>query len=254
MVGHFSIADVDAHGKPDITKAHENRAPGKGKLDKMNCRAVIFDLDGTLLDTLTDIADSANRVLAAHGMATHDRGSYRWFVGDGSAILMTRALPEDRRTPEMIQDCLKGFIADYNRNWHRATRPYDGLTELLDRLRNLEIKMSVVTNKPHQFAGSMVDYYFAGYGLAPVLGQQDGVPKKPDPYQALAAAEHMHVEPSNCIFIGDSAVDMETARKAGMQPVGAGWGFRPDRELLEAGAVTVIHHPLDLLVLIAESR
>jgi len=223
-------------------------------MDAMNCQAVIFDLDGTLLDTLTDLADSANRVLAAHGCAPHDREAYRWFVGDGSAILMTRALPEDRRTPEMIQTCLQGFIADYSQNWHQATRPYDGLSDLLRHLRDLQIKMSVVTNKPHRFAGSMIAHYFGGCPFDPILGQQDGIPKKPNPQQALAAAAQMEVAPSTCIFIGDSAVDMETAHKAGMQPVGAGWGFRPAGELLDAGALTVIHHPLELLAMIDVDR
>ncbi len=216
----------------------------------MNCQAVIFDMDGTLLDTLTDIADSANRVLAAHGFAPHDTDAYRWYVGDGSAILMTRALPEDQRTPEMIQTCLQGFIADYSRNWHQATRPYGGLSDLLGHLRVLRIKMSVVTNKPHRFAGSMMAHYFGGHRFDPILGQRDGIPKKPDPQQTLAAAAKMGAAPSTCIFMGDSAVDMETARRAGMQPVGAGWGFRPAGELLDAGALTVIHHPLELLDLI----
>ncbi len=220
----------------------------------MNCRAVIFDLDGTLLDTLTDIADSANRVLVAHGCAPHDREAYRWFVGDGSAVLMTRALPEDRRTPEMIQTCLQGFIADYSQNWHQATRPYDGLTDLLRHLRDLQINMSVVTNKPHRFTGAMMAHYFGGYPFEPILGQQDGIPKKPNPLQALAAAGQMGVAPSNCIFIGDSAVDIETGRKAGMQPVGVGWGFRPAGELIDAGALAIINHPLELLDLIVFDR
>jgi phosphoglycolate phosphatase len=220
----------------------------------MNCQAVIFDLDGTLLDTLTDIADSANRVLAAHGFPPHHTDAYRWFVGDGSAILITRALPEDQRAPEMIQTCLQGFIVDYGQNWHQATRPYDGLTDLLRHLRDLRIKMSVVTNKPHRFTGSMMGHYFGDYHFEPILGQIDGIPKKPNPQQALTAAVQMGVAPSACIFIGDSAVDMETARKAGMQPVGAGWGFRPAGELLDAGALTVIHHPLELIDLIAFDR
>jgi len=220
----------------------------------MNCRAVIFDLDGTLLDTLADIADSANRVLVTHGCAPHDRDAYRWFVGDGSAILMARALPEDRRTPEMIQACLQGFIADYSQNWHQATQPYEGLSDLLSQLRDLRIKMSVVTNKPHRFAGAMMAYYFEGYRFDPILGQLDGIPTKPDPQQALSAAGQMAVAPSTCTFIGDSAVDMETAHKAGMQPVGAGWGFRPAGELIDAGAWAIINHPLELLDLIVFDR
>lgn len=216
----------------------------------MNCEAVIFDLDGTLLDTLDDIADSANRVLVARGFPSHPREAYRWFVGDGSAILMTRALPENHRSPETIRACLQEFIADYNRNWKTATRPYAGMLKLLDRLQSRGILLSVVTNKPHQFTGAMMAHYFKAYNFDPVLGQQEGVPKKPDPVQALAAAQQMGVPPSTCIFIGDSAVDMQTAHSARMHPVGAGWGFRPARELLDAGAKVVLDHPLELLELL----
>jgi phosphoglycolate phosphatase len=213
----------------------------------MNCQAVIFDLDGTLLDTLTDIADAANRALIRHGFPPHDRQAYRWFVGDGSAVLMTRALPETQRSAETVQACLKSFIDDYNRNWDRATEPYGGLRDLLEKLQHRNIKFSVVTNKPHRFAVSMMAHYFGDCPFDPILGQQEGVPKKPDPRQALAAAEKMGVQPSACLFLGDSAVDMATACNAGMLPVGAGWGFRPDKELLNSGAVAVVHHPAELL-------
>jgi phosphoglycolate phosphatase len=213
----------------------------------MNCQAVIFDLDGTLLDTLTDIADAANRALRAHGFSPHERQAYRWFIGDGSAILMARALPESQRTAETVQACLKSFIEDYNQNWHQATRPYDGLRNLLEGLRDRNIKLAVVTNKPHRFAVSMMAHYFGDYPFDPILGQQAGVPKKPHPGQALAAARSMGVRPDRCIFIGDSAVDMETGRNAGMHPVGAGWGFRTPAELMNTGALTVVQHPAGLL-------
>ena len=216
----------------------------------MKCRAVIFDLDGTLLDTLTDIADAANRALIRHGFPPHERQAYQWFIGDGSAVLMTRALPEHQRSAETVQACLKSFIADYNQNWARATRIYDGLERLLESLQNRNIKFSVVTNKPHRFAVSMVAHYFGDRPFDPVLGQQEAIPKKPDPRQALAAAEKMGVEPAACIFLGDSAVDMKTACNAGMQPVGAGWGFRPSEELLNSGALAVVQHPVELLSLI----
>jgi phosphoglycolate phosphatase len=216
----------------------------------MNCQAIIFDLDGTLLDTLTDIADAANRALVHNGFPPHERRAYRWFIGDGSAILMTRALPESQRTEETVQACLKSFIEDYNRNWHQATRPYDGLRDLLGNLEDRNIRLSVVTNKPHPFAVSMMAHYFGNSPFDPILGQQEGVPKKPDPRQALAAAGKMGVPPTACIFLGDSAVDMKTACNAGMLPVGAGWGFRPAGELLNSGAVAVIHHPRELLDLI----
>jgi phosphoglycolate phosphatase len=215
------------------------------------CQAVIFDLDGTLLDTLGDIAGAANRVLAAKGFAPHPQDAYRWFVGDGSKVLMTRALPADRRTPELIDACLGAFIADYNDNWDRATRPYDGILDLIDALEAGHIPMAVVTNKPHQFAGLMMARYFNGRPFDPILGQRDDIPHKPDPQQALAAAAKMGIAPARCVFLGDSAVDMQTAQGAGMQGVGAAWGFRTKKELMAAGAAAVIDHPHALLAWLA---
>lgn len=214
----------------------------------MNCKAVIFDLDGTLLDTLTDIADAANQALTQEGFPVHPQEAYKTFVGDGSRILMTRALPEDQRTPETIETCLQRFIEIYNRNWDRATVPYDGILDLVAVLQNKGYKLSVVTNKPHRFTGVMMDHYFMHIPFDPILGQRDDVPKKPHPQQALTAAQQMGVSPKKCIFLGDSAVDMETARRAGMQPVGAGWGFRSAKELTDAGALVVLDHPKRLTV------
>jgi phosphoglycolate phosphatase len=232
---------------PDNTPKHPKGSIRNHEPDARQGHGIIFDLDGTLLDTLRDIADAANRVLEANGFPVHSLESYRWFVGDGSRMLMTRALPETRRTPRRIETCLRGFISEYTRNWARATRPYAGIDDLLAALAARKVPMAVVTNKPHRFTGAMMAHYFENRPFAPVLGQQDGIPKKPDPHQALAAAGIMGISPANCIFLGDSAVDMETGRRAGMQPVGAAWGFRPPEELSDAGAVAVIHHPLKLL-------
>ncbi len=213
----------------------------------MSYNAVIFDLDGTLLDTLGDLAAAVNRVLAARGYPAHETDAFRWFIGDGSAKLMERALPPTERRPEIHQPCLHALLADYNENWHDITRPYDGIEALLDHLADRLINMAIVTNKPHQFTGVMVDYYFKNVCFDPVLGQREGIPKKPDPQQALAAARSMGVPPEQCIFLGDSGVDMETARHAGMAAVGAGWGFRPKDELKAAGAQTILDHPLELI-------
>lgn len=216
----------------------------------MTCKAVIFDLDGTLLDTLADLAGSANRVLASRNFSTHPQQAYNLFVGDGSKLLMTRALPQDQRKLPVIDACLDAFIADYGQHWDKATHPYDGIIDLIDALQSRAIKISVVTNKPHRFTGAMMDHFFKGRPFFPILGQQEGIPKKPHPQQALVAAEKMGVSPESCIFLGDSAVDMETAQRAGMQPVGAGWGFRSVRELTAAGATSVLSHPLELLQMI----
>ncbi len=212
----------------------------------MDYHAVIFDLDGTLLDTLDDIAAAANHALAVHGFPTHRLKDYRWFVGDGSAMLITRALPAEHRTPAKVQTCLQAFFDFYHDHWDQATQPYRGITDLLDYLVRKQIRMAIVSNKPHPFTRIMITHYFKTYPFDPIWGQRDGIAKKPDPVQALEAARFMGVPPSQCIFLGDSAVDMQTASRAAMRPVGAGWGFRPAEELWQAGAVEVIRHPMDL--------
>ncbi|MBI5552638.1 MAG: HAD family hydrolase [Desulfobacterales bacterium] len=218
----------------------------------MTCSAVIFDLDGTLLDTLEDLGSSVNRVLAGQGFATHPLEAFRWFVGDGSRMLITRALPAEQRSPGTIESSLAALLADYNRNWHHQTRPYDGIEALLAALTHQGKALSVVTNKPHRFTREMVAHYFPSIAFRAVLGQQDGIAKKPDPVQALAAARAMGVAPEACIFLGDSGVDMQTAGRAGMLGVGAAWGFRPVEELKAAGARHIVHHPLELLSFVAD--
>ena len=212
----------------------------------MDCQAVLFDLDGTLLDTVDDIAASANRVLTARGFAPHPRDIYQWYMGNGAQALLTRALPESERTEEQIQACVKAFLADYTQNWHRSTRPYRGIPELLAALQQRRILLAVVSNKPHRYTELMVRHYFSQIPFLSIAGQQAGIPKKPHPDMALAAAEILAVAPAQCVFLGDSAVDMQTSRSAGMTPIGAGWGYRPSQELLEAGAAQIIHNPQEL--------
>jgi phosphoglycolate phosphatase len=219
----------------------------------MTIQAVIFDLDGTLLDTLADIADAVNRALAASGYPEHPVEAYRWFVGDGSAVLVRRALPPDCRDAGKIQTCLERFIADYTENWRCRTTAYPGIADLLESLLTRELKLAVVTNKPHRFTGKMMAHYFPETPFNPILGQREGIPKKPDPAQALAAAQQMQAAPCNCLFVGDSGVDIETARRAGMGAIGAGWGFRPRSELSDAGADQIIDHPMDLLSLLTDN-
>jgi phosphoglycolate phosphatase len=211
--------------------------------------AVIFDLDGTLLDTLTDLADAANRMLVRQGLPTHPRERYRRFVGDGSRMLVTRCLPPAHRHPDAIDACLEDFLADYGRHWDVATRPYPGIPELLGALAARQRPLAVVTNKPEEAARRCLGRFFPPRTFTAVLGQRPERPVKPHPGGALEAAAALGAAPGACLFVGDSGLDMDTARAAGMHPVGAAWGFRGAEELRRHGAAAVLEAPTDLLAL-----
>jgi len=213
----------------------------------MTLHAILFDLDGTLLDTLTDLADAANRVLAAAGLPTHDENAYRRFIGDGSRLLITRALPEDHRDPSTVDAFLKRFKADYGAHWKSATRPYPGIRALLGDISDRDIPKAVVTNKPQRFAERCLEHFFPNTTFRIIRGQEGRRPLKPDPAPALDVAAVLQVPPEACLLLGDSGVDMQTAQAAGMLPVGAAWGFRPEAELTAAGAVRIVRHPWDVL-------
>jgi phosphoglycolate phosphatase len=214
-------------------------------------KAILFDLDGTLLDTLEDLGNSANRVLSEKGFPTHPLDSYRYFAGDGSAMLITRALPEDKRNDDMVRRCLDAFLKDYRRNWNVSTKPYEGIAEMLDSLTAHPIKLAVLSNKPHDFAKLCVNELLNKWRFEAILGQRKNVPHKPDPAGALEAAQILNISPLDFLFLGDSAVDMKTALAAGMYPVGALWGFRPAKELLDSGARTLINEPPEILNLLS---
>jgi len=213
----------------------------------MHFQAVIFDLDGTLLDTLDDIANSANSVLNGHGFPTHEADAYRDFVGDGVTMLMSRALPVEERSDSLIAGCADGFREAYLRTWNVNTRPYTGIRELLAALSARDVKMAVLSNKPDDFTKLCVHEFLADWSFEMILGLRHGVPQKPNPTGALEIAEHLAMTPARMLCLGDSAVDMKTAVTAGMFPVGALWGFRPLEELLENGAQAVIKEPMELL-------
>jgi len=217
----------------------------------MSYNAILFDLDGTLLDTLEDLADAVNRVLSAGGFPGHSVDTYRYFIGDGAAMLIRRALPEDKRRDDIIGDCLDSFLKDYGRNWKVKTKPYEGISELLDSLTARKIKMAVLTNKPHNFAKICVEELLPNWPFEVVLGQRENFPPKPDPAGALEVAERLKVRPLDFLYLGDSAVDMKTAVAASMFPVGAGWGFRPAEELQKNGCRVIVNRPLEILDLLA---
>lgn len=215
-------------------------------------KGVLFDLDGTLLDTLRDLADSGNAVLRSRGLPVHPVESYRTFIGRGMTNLVRDIFPEGR-TPaegEGTERVLVEYREAYARNWRNTTVPYPGIPELLDSLRSRGTPIGVLSNKAHDFTGKCVDAFLSDWSWDVVLGAREGVPTKPDPTGAIEAAAALGLEPGECCFIGDSDVDMFTAVNAEMLPVGVGWGFRSVDELRGAGAKVILEAPGDLLELV----
>lgn len=213
-------------------------------------QAIIFDLDGTLLDTLADIGDSVNLMLAEYGFPGYTTDDYRRFIGNGIRVLVTRALPVEGRSEEMVDACVRRARELYWENWNRKTRPYAGITELLDHLKKRGLPLAVLSNKPHDFTVRYVDAYFDKWDFKVVMGQNDHFAVKPDPASALDIARRMRLSPESFLFVGDSAVDMKTAAAAGMYAVGVAWGFRGPKELRENGCRTLVDHPLEILPLL----
>lgn len=212
--------------------------------------ACIFDLDGTLLDSLSGIAWSMNRVLTEQGCPIHTMDAYRNMVGNGVAQMVSRALPDSRRNPLTIEEFVSRYRLKYEEFWPRETRPFPLVPELLDRLSRRGIPCSILSNKTHEVTCRMVSALLPRFPFAEVLGQRNGVPIKPEPSAALSLSRVMNCAPGSILFVGDSAVDMETARNAGMIPIGVRWGMRPSQELHDSGAHRVIDTPLELLSLI----
>ena len=213
----------------------------------MPFRAVLFDLDGTLLDTLDDLADSANEVVTGEGFPSHPADAYRHFIGNGATRLFQRALPERARDEETLARCLLAFRRVYRQRWDLKTKPYPGVPELLDALKNRDVAMAILSNKPHEFTVKCVQNLLADWTFDAVYGQRDGIPIKPDPTAALEVAETLAAPAKEFIYLGDSGVDMQTAVRAGMLPLGALWGFRDGEELRENGAAELLKHPAQLL-------
>ena len=216
----------------------------------MSYRAVIFDLDGTLLDSLEDLADSMNAVLARQQFPVHAVDRYRYFVGDGISELVKRVLPEQLRTDSLVAENIRWMSVEYEARWNKKTRPYPGIVELLAALTDAGLRMAVLSNKPDSFTKIMVPALLPGWNFEPILGARPGVPVKPDPQAALEIAGQLVVPPHEILYLGDTATDMRTANAAGMMAIGVAWGFRPIEELQQHGAQRIIHYPTDLLPLL----
>jgi phosphoglycolate phosphatase len=216
---------------------------------KAKCKLVMFDLDGTLLDTLADLAHATNGALQQLGFPAHPVDAYRYFVGDGVENLVKRALPEQNHTPDTIAACRTLMRAEYARRWADNTIPYPGVPELLTALTQRGIPMAVLSNKPDYFAVEMVAKFLGDWHFEIVRGALADVPIKPDPMAALEIVRRLHIEPAECLYLGDTCTDMRTAVNAGFYPIGATWGFRPAEELLESGAKALADYPTDVISL-----
>ena len=219
----------------------------------MRYMAVLFDLDGTLLDTLDDLAMAANRVLAARGWPVHPVDAYRYFVGDGVETLVKRILPAALRTTAVLDEAVTAFQREYANTWHDRSLPYPGIPQMLDRLAADGFRLSILSNKPDAFTRLCVQRLLPQWTFDPLLGQRPGVPKKPDPAAALEVARLLGLAPAEILYVGDTAVDMQTANAAGMDAVGVLWGFRTADELQAAGARHLITAPEELLPILSLS-
>jgi phosphoglycolate phosphatase len=216
----------------------------------MTYQAVLFDLDGTLLDTIADLTDAMNAALGEMGHPAHDVAACKYYVGDGLRNFAVRALPEGARDGPSVARCCELFQAAYARNWAAKTRPFEGVPELLDALTRRGVERCVLSNKPDDSTRKMVREMLGRWQFAAVRGATADGATKPDPAAARAIAARLGIPPGAFLYVGDTNTDMQTANAAGMYAVGATWGFRPAEELRQSGAKVLIHHPMELLSLL----
>ena len=199
-------------------------------------KTVVFDLDGTLLNTIDDLADAGNRVCAARGWPQHTVEEYKYFVGNGIPKLVERFSPPEARTPAVLADTLAAFQADYGAHLRDKTAPYPGMPALLARLKAAGVQLAVFSNKADPLARQVVADYFDAALFDAVRGALPGVPTKPAPQGTLALMQAIGADPAATIYVGDSNVDVDTAHNAGLPCCGVLWGFRTRQELTDAGA------------------
>ena len=216
-------------------------------------KGVIFDLDGTLLDTIQDIANAMNTVLQRYNFPTHDLDSYRFFIGSGIAKLVERSLPSEVSESVKYSKLVEEVFQEYALHLNKFTAPYSGVVDLLDGLTQLGVPFAILSNKADEFMDEVVSNYFSKWNFAVVLGARYGLPRKPDPYSVLEIAEIMNLQPSEIVYLGDTDIDMQTAVNSGTYAVGSAWGFRSAEELRANGAHVVIQNPCELLELFQDA-
>ncbi len=210
----------------------------------------IFDLDGTLVNSLYDLADSMNFVLKKYGYPVHDAEKYKYFVGNGTMKLVERAIPEGVRTDEKIRILHSEFSEEYTRRSVEKTRPYEGIIQLLYKLKENGCLLAVASNKPDKFSKYIVDTLFGTEIFDIVSGKKEGVPAKPAPDIVFDILSKLDVSSENALMTGDSNVDVLTAHNAGLKCIGCTWGFRGRQELIDAGADVIADDPAEIWDLI----
>ncbi len=216
----------------------------------MRLKACIFDLDGTLLDTLGDIAAAMNRALALYGYPVVPTSRYKTMVGRGLDLLIERILSGRERKADIIRKLRQEFGKQYLLHLTDTTVPYPGIPELLGQLTARELPLAVLSNKPHEMMTKIVSRLLSSWSFRVILGAGRQFPLKPDPAAALYIARKFTIDPAEILFVGDSEADIKTAENAGMYAVGVTWGFRTEKELKQAGARHLISHPRELLGLL----
>lgn len=218
----------------------------------MSFTGAIFDLDGTLLDSLRDVADSMNRALLRNGFSAHPVDAYRTFIGNGVKVLAQRVLPADRRhDQDLARRLVREMEREYEGHWADNSRPYAGIAGMLDGLSARGVRLAILSNKADRFTRLVAERFFSAWLFDPVIGARDGAPHKPDPEAALQIARAWRVPAGEVLYAGDSDADMLTGRGAGMYTVGVLWGFRGREELERNGAHVTVEQPADLLALLA---
>lgn len=211
-------------------------------------KGVIFDLDGTLINSIPDIADSMNRVLSSHGLPEYPYEQFNYFVGNGIKQLVERSIPEQYRNGEKFEALFNAMMEEYGNNYLNKTYIYDGIPQLLNFLKNKGIKISILSNKADSITRKICSELFREQDFTVILGATDNFPRKPSPDAALHIASVMDILPENIFYLGDTNTDMQTAIAAGFFPAGAEWGFRTKEELANAGAKFIASQPLDCTI------
>lgn len=208
-------------------------------------KAVIFDLDGTLLDTLTDIMESVNLILEEHNFPTHELQAYKYFIGNGIEELTRKAFP-----PNISDTDFEGYLLEVSKEYSSRqtlrTKPYDGIIDMLKELNRLNIRLAILSNKPHEFTLPTVEHFFPSITFDMVFGARQGIPHKPAPDAVFEILDTLNLKKEDCLYVGDTATDMQTAVSAGIKAVGVSWGFRPVEELKDAGANWIVDYPKEI--------